>query len=109
MTGKRARDTADWKIKTLYICLLNPMVVNRMSAQARALSAHVGGVSSEAKAGPRHERQNYSALPLIDSAGDYANSRTAALPNHRGSSSDRHEMSPRRQEKKRRGGGAEVT
>lgn len=56
-------------------------------------------VSLEAKAGSQHERENYGALPLINSAGDYANSRTSALLDHRDSGSDRHEMSPRRQTK----------
>lgn len=37
-------------------------------------------VSLKVKAGPRHERKNYSTLPLIDSAGDCANSYTSMLP-----------------------------
>lgn len=39
-------------------------------------------VSLKVKAGPRHERMNYSTLPLIDSAGDYANSYTSTLLYH---------------------------
>lgn len=59
-------------------------------------------VSLKVKAGPRHERKNYSTLPLIDSAGDYANSNTSALPCHWDSSYDRHEMSPLGQTKPER-------
>lgn len=40
-------------------------------------------VSLKVKAGPWHERMNYSIFPLIDSAGDYANSYTSTLPYRR--------------------------
>lgn len=51
---------------------------------------------------PRHERKNYSTLPLIDSAGDYAKCSTSLLPYHCDSRYDRHEMSRLGQTKPRR-------
>lgn len=59
-------------------------------------------VSLKVKAGPQHERKNYSTLPLIDSVGDYANSYTSMLLYHWDSGCDRHEMSPLGQTKPKR-------
>lgn len=78
----------------LYIRHLNPKVVNRMLPHAAAFFPHRSArvIESEGRP-PRHERKNYSTLPLIDSAGDDAKCSTSLLPYHCDSRYDRHEMS----------------
>lgn len=87
----------------LYIRHLNPKVVNRMLPHAAAFFPHrsVRVIESEGRP-PRHERKNYSTLPLIDYAGDYAKCSASLLPYHCDNRYDRHEMSRLGQTKPRR-------